>query len=276
MFAEFRKRSELILPLERLDAEETLLAALDYENSVLIRDMNAKLQIIWTLPRPDQDRVVAIMRSPKLQKWITATTSSALLVNGNHRRSTMQQPTSFICAKLIHSIMPSLSNVEPQSDTTIALAFFCGEHLRAVDPDSRVDVMMRSLLAQLLLAYPHFDLRIVRRVRSIHYDDVNDLCDLFEMLVAQLPPRIIVFCMLDAISFYENTKRVCEEAEIVIEALVDIVERTKDGGCAFKLLLMSPWNSRVLYKKMHDQEGDVLWVPAKVPSQGGFTEAKWI
>ena len=38
---------------------------------------------------------------------------------------------------------------------------------------------------------------------------------------------------------------------------------------------MSAWNSRVLYKEMVDQEGDVVWMPGKVPAQGGFTGMKW-
>ena len=61
----------------------------------------------------------------------------------------------------------------------------------------------------------------------------------------------------------------------MVQTLVDVVERTKESGCAFKLLLMSPWNSRMLYKEMLDQEGDVIWMPAKVPAQGGFTGMKW-
>ena len=67
----------------------------------------------------------------------------------------------------------------------------------------------------------------------------------------------------------------CEEARIALQALVDVVEQTKENGCTFKLLLMSSWNSRVLYKVMLDQEGDVVWMPAKVPAQGGFTGMKW-
>ena len=61
-----------------------------------------------------------------------------------------------------------------------------------------------------------------------------------------------------------------------MQTLTDVVERTKEGGeCAFKLLLMSSWNSHVLYKDMLDQDGDVVWMPARVASQGGFTAMKW-
>lgn len=262
----------LTLALERRRFRQQLLTGLEYEDSVLELDVETNLQTIWTLPRQDQDRVVAIMRSHKLQSWITATESSALFVNANHKGSRRQQPTSFICAKLVDSIMP---RVEPESQMTLPLAFFCCEHLQKDDPDCGPAGMMRNILAQLLLAYRDFDLRTIQRMQNLDYDDVNDLCDIFDILITQLPQYIVVFCIIDAISFYEDNATVCEEASIVVQTLVNVVERSKENGCAFKLLLMSPWNSRTLYKDMLDQEGDVIWMPAKVPAQGGFTGMKW-
>ena len=79
----------------------------------------------------------------------------------------------------------------------------------------------------------------------------------------------VVFCIVDAISFFEDNESVCAEANVVVQALVDVVERTKDGGRRFKLLLLSPWNSRVLYRNM--------WFDYQVksPAQGRFTGLKW-
>lgn len=263
-------------PSERRRFRQQLLTGLEYEDSVLEQDLEAKLRTIWTLPRQDQDRVVAIMRSHKLQSWITATESSALFINANHKGSTRQQPTSFICAKLVDSIIPSPGNSsQPESQMTLPLAFFCGEHLQKDDPDSGPAGLLRNILAQLLLAYRGFDLRTIQRMQNLNYDDVNDLCDICDILIMQLPQYIVVFCIIDAISFYEDSAPVCEEASIVVQTLVDIVERTKGSGCAFKLLLMSPWNSRVLHKDMLDQGRDVVWMPAKMPAQGGFTAMKW-
>lgn len=111
---------------------------------------------------------------------------------------------------------------------------------------------------------------------SLNYNSVDVLCDVFDILIAQLPAYIVVFCIIDSISFYEDSSAVCEEARVAVQALADVVERTREvGGCAFKLLVMSPWNSHVLYKDMLDQEEDVVWMPAKVPAQGGFTAMKW-
>ena len=256
---------------ERRAFRQQLLTGLEYEDSVLEQDVKAKLETIWTLPRHDQDRVMAIMRSHKLQKWITSTDSSALFINANHKGSARQQPTSFISAKLVDSMTPSSSSALHEPRLTLPLAFFCGEHLQKDDPDSEPAGMMRSLLAQLLLAYRDFDLRTIQRMQHLDYDDVNDLCNIFDLLITQLPPYILVFCILDAISFYEDSATVCEEASVIVRALVDATEQT---ACTFKLLLMSSWNSRTLYKDMLDQQ-DVIWMPAKVPAQGGFTAMKW-
>ena len=266
----------LMRALERRRFRQQLLTGLEYEDSVLEQDVEAKLQTIWRFPRQDQDRVVAIMRSHKLQNWISNTESSALFINANHKGSTWQQPTSFICAKLVDLIMPSPSNrAQPESQMTLALAFFCSEHLQKEDPDCGPAGMMRNILAQLLLAYRDFDLRTIQRMQNLDYDDVNDSCDVVDILITQLPQYIVVFCIIDAISYYEDNATVCEEASIVVQTLVDVVERTKESGCAFKLLLMSPWNSSALCKDMLDQDGDVIWMPVKVLAQGGFTGMKW-
>ena len=114
---------------------------------------------------------------------------------------------------------------------------------------------------------------------SLDYTSTTSLCSIFSLLISQLPPYIVVFCIIDSITFFEDNTDICSEASTAVQTLTDIVERTKEekgrGGCVFKLLLTSSWNSRVLYKEMVDQKEDVVWMPAKVPPQGGFTGMKW-
>ncbi|KAH9224701.1 hypothetical protein DL95DRAFT_516944 [Leptodontidium sp. 2 PMI_412] len=266
--------SESRLNRDRSMTQDALLSAFDYESSVIDRDVAACLRGIWASPRPDQDRVVAMMKHPKLHRWITGNDSSALFMNANYKGA-RRQSTSFVSAKLIDSIHPSGIKPQHQPSGTFALSFFCGEHLGVDDPDSGVDGMMRSLLSQLLLAYPDFDLFYIDRMRNLDYEQVDDLCEMFYVLIAQLPPDVIVFCIVDSIGFFEEKDLLCKDAELVVQQFVDIVARTQDYGCTFKLLLTSPWNSRVLYKNMPSNEDDVVWMPTKVPSQGGFTGMKW-
>lgn len=214
------------------------------------------------------------MQSPKLHRWITETNSSALFVNANCK-SFRKQQISFISAKLVDSIQPPSLKSQHRPNSVFALSFFCGEHQRSDDPDWGVDGMMRSLLGQLLLSYPNFDLYDIERMHDISYDRVEDLCRMFYMLISQLPKHIVVFCVIDSISFFEDKEELCDECELVMEELTYIIEQTQHRGCTFKLLLTSQWNSRVLYKVLPDQERDVLWMPSKVPSKGGFTGMKW-
>ena len=134
---------------------------------------------------------------------------------------------------------------------------------------------MRSLLAQLLIAYPSFDLEAIQRMKAIQSDDVNELCECFLTLIEQLPADLVIFCVVDSINLFEDNTRWREEARYVVQALIELSEDTKERGCVFKLLLMSSWNSRVLYREMRDQKADVLWMPLRVPSSGGFTAMGW-
>ncbi|KAL6718249.1 hypothetical protein ACLMJK_004337 [Lecanora helva] len=270
--------SEAKLREVRHRAREAALYVLDYEDEVLARDMEAKLRMVWTLPRSEQNRILAIMHSPQLRQWMTTPHSSALFVNGNYQGPKWQQPTAFISAKLLDSFPPHSSDLRFDNSPIIHLAFFCGDHPHrkdSRDPDCCLDGMMRNLIAQLLLSYPEFDIETLQNLRDLRYNDIDQLCNAFAALIEQLPSSFTVFCVLDGVSYYEDSRVACEEAGCVLQALVDIAERTTGGGLAFKLLLMSPWASRILYRNMINQDTDVLWTPVIVPQFGEFTVPAW-
>jgi hypothetical protein len=75
---------------------------------------------------------------------------------------------------------------------------------------------MRILLSRPLLAYLQFDLNYVNDILNINYNEVDDLCRIFYHLVAQLPPHITVFYILDSISFFEEDEVLSEESELVL------------------------------------------------------------
>ncbi|OJD18718.1 hypothetical protein AJ78_01255 [Emergomyces pasteurianus Ep9510] len=267
-----RAVSESNLVQDYLAAKNELLSDFDYESSVVRNDIETSLDTIWALPRSDQDRAVAVMQSPKLHHWITESSSSALLVNFNDPKKTAA--TSFISAKLTHSIQSDV--IDPHYPRNIfALFFLCEEHMRPDDPDYGVSGMMRNLIGQLLVAYPDFGMSVIKQIQRTDQEDINSLCQIFHMMIAQLPPHVTVFCVLDAITVYEQSNSLREEGEFVVQELMDMVQWTKDHGCDFKILLTSAWNSHVFYKHVPDRQKDVIWMPAKVPPQGGFTKMKW-
>ncbi|EEH10615.1 conserved hypothetical protein [Histoplasma capsulatum G186AR] len=267
-----RAVSEANLVQDYLDAKNELLSDFDYESSVVRNDIDASLEAIWALPRCDQDRAVAVMQSPKLHSWITESSSSALLVNFNDPKKAAS--TSFISAKLTHSIQSDV--IDPHYPRNIfALFFLCAEHIRPDDPDYGVSGMMRNLIGQLLIAYPDFGMSVIKQIQRTGQDDIRSLCQIFHMMIAQLPPHVTVFCVLDAITVYEQNGLLQEEGEYAVQELMSMVQWTKDHGCDFKILLTSAWNSHVFYKYVPDRQKDIIWIPAKVPPQGGFTRMKW-
>lgn len=133
--------------------------------------------------------------------------------------------------------------------------------------------MMRSIIGQLLLSYEGFDTSNIQTWTKVDYNDVELLCSMFNGLVSQLPAHMIVFCVLDSIAPFEKKRSLLEESTLVVQKLVDMVDRPRDCCCTFKLLLTSQWTSHELYMIVDSR--DVVWMPAKVPAQGGYTALKW-
>lgn len=252
---------------------EEIIVILDYEESVPQGDIKAILRIAWTLPRSAQDRAVTLMQSPKLHAWIASTEPSILLVNGNYNASARQSPLSFVCAKLVDSIQPVSQENRARTPSIFAHAFFCGLHMKSKDPDSGLGGLMRSLLAQLLVTYPDFNLSIIQRLRDIDSNSVSSLCEIFSTLIMQIPPQTMVFCMIDGITLHESSASQTEDVHKVVQTLVALTRSCKEHGCILKVLLTSPGNSRAVYKDL--DKADVMWMPRNVGSQGGFTSMKW-
>ncbi|KAL4942964.1 hypothetical protein BDV06DRAFT_221656 [Aspergillus oleicola] len=261
-----------------LRSRDHAFSTLSYTASILEKDLKTNLHGIWQLPLPYQNRVIATMQTPKLHTWITTATSSALFLNLNAPTTSPAHALSacsFIPAKLIQSI-----SAQP-SENIIILAFFYGAHARTSDSHSGPCGVLRSFIAQLLESHPRFDLQTVRSIAQLNEDDTSGLCEIFYDLVHQLPPDIVVFCIVDAVTEFEDRMAIRESGEKVVQMLLRIVETcSKEGDpyrerCGFKLLLTSPGNSRRLWRLISAEVGDVVWMPEHVPSLGGFTVGKW-
>lgn len=248
-----------------LKAQNSAVKALDYDPSVVDRDLEASLQDIRKLPKSDQARVIATMQIIKSHDWMTTSKSSVLFINFN--TSSNGKSSSFIPAKLVQSVNTCGFNND------FAISFFCNAHLK--DPENRVAFMMRSFIAQLLRFYEDFDVDTLHLIRLLDVTDVHTLCQTFYQLILQLPSNVVPFCIADAVTSYETRDFEADASEIAVARLIDIVRKTREHGCVFKLLLTSVKNSHRLYKLMPDQTKDVVWMPSRVSSTGGFTTGKW-
>ncbi|KAF1964949.1 hypothetical protein BU23DRAFT_629457 [Bimuria novae-zelandiae CBS 107.79] len=217
---------DMIMIKERARSRKALLEALDTKDSTTPNDISVNLRMAWALSKDTQSRIMALMQDPKLHRWIVTPHSTAPFVNGNCSAAAQRSP------------MPYRAH-PPQR------------------PRQRPAGMLRNLIAQLLLAYPNFELTTVRKIRSLDYEDIDDLCDIFERLIAQVPGHIIVFCIIDAVGVFEEDKAQRRDARTVMETLVDLTE-VEEGMCTFKLLATCSWNSTSLYKVFENQENGLV------------------
>ncbi|KAJ5938687.1 hypothetical protein N7466_001821 [Penicillium verhagenii] len=252
---------------EYLKARDDCLEALNYDNLIIARDISTSLREVWRISRIEQDRIATIIQSTKLSTWIITSNSSALFINCNS--SGDERVSSFTFAKLVESITAY------DNHQVIALSFFCGAHRRREDRDTGVVGLMRSLISQLLIAYPEFSLKTLDQIPKIQLADVSALCQVFHRLIHELPSDTLVFCIIESVTTFETGTALLEESILTVSKLVEIVQETDKYSCIFKLLFSSPRNSQTLHKLMPDRTSDVVWIPNRVQASGGFTFAKW-
>ena len=221
-----------------------VLDLLSYDESQSYKDIDRCRQDGQTMSVASKDRASYVARSQKLKYWlVNARTSTALLILGNSSEAdTLSSPLSFIAAELAHNCV--------ETDSTKALAYFCGQHTDSWrDPRANATGLIVSLITQ-LLSQPGeesvdamFNLAFIddEMCRLIRQDDIEALCDLFKTLVLQIKTFKVVMCVIDTISIYETAERRALTS-YVLAVLMEIVEETggNDKGVVFKLLITEP------------------------------------
>ncbi|KAH8589240.1 hypothetical protein B0O99DRAFT_746143 [Bisporella sp. PMI_857] len=239
-----------------------ILSVLAHKKDISEVDLHQSLRSLNTLSRSDQDRAVWVMKSSALCSWLPSTTSSMLYINGSCPSTRTHSPITSVCAHLIYSLKSKIK------DKTIILHFFCGQHLSpATDLNATPVRLMNSLLAQLLLQRPNFKIS-QRDLIDTSPTSLESVQCLFKNLLLQLEEELMVFCIIDGISFYEDVTRVVEIRE-VMHALRELVTRKEESGPIFKVLLTSSTRIRNLPEIV--EKGEVLNVPREVRSQAGLS-----
>jgi hypothetical protein len=234
-----------------------ILGVLGHERDVSQTDLLHSLRGVSTMSRIEQDRAVWTMKSEKLRSWMLSSSSSTLLINGACPSTRARSPITFVCARLIDSLKAN--------DKFLVIHFFCGQHLSsATDPNANPLGITNSLLAQLLIQYPDFEISN-HDLADLSPNTLGSVEGLFEQLVSQLPPTLMLFCIIDGISLYEDPARLAETRK-VMHGLTGLVER-RDGP-VFKLMLTSP--TRIKYLPERVTSDEVLTVPRELAPQAGF------
>ncbi|EKJ77467.1 hypothetical protein FPSE_02340 [Fusarium pseudograminearum CS3096] len=197
----------------------------------------------------DRGRAQQIVTMSLFRSWIDSAQSTKLLIHGSFRAAGDVSPLSTLCTVL--------SLTFRQTGRFISLVFFCGRHLVWDDYHGGA-VMIRSLIAQVLRQYPtqYLSPEVHSCLRNM--GDIDTLCDLFRILLGQIPPSIPVVCLIDGINRYE-TEEYLDDMATVILRLVELVDVSSHGrNTCFKLLLASSLPTREVQRVFGGDQNALL------------------
>ena len=215
------------------------MKSLSFSPDDLATTVKASLRYGHGASLAERDRANWIMNSQRMCTWLTCTTSSTLLVNGNGEHKKIS-PLSLITALLVQSLT--------KSDVPV-LHFFCGHNTSSPAGPS---CLISSLTAQLLTHYD-FNLATMQHPRKSAPKTTRELCTLFEDLLAQLPDDALLFILIDGITYFENADRRGEMCFIIKQ----LHKMAQGAGALVNILLMAPGKSRYVAKVLQNEsEGD--------------------
>ncbi|KAF4916795.1 hypothetical protein CGCVW01_v010022, partial [Colletotrichum viniferum] len=198
----------------------------------------------------DNGKAQQLLENRLFSSWMSFQGSSKLLVHDNLEPPYDITSLSVVCTLLTHML-------RRPGGTSISLVFFGGRHL-AGDVYNGGSAMIRSLISELLFQsglYP-FQYDSEYSVEDLERDDIEFLCDIFTWLIRRLPGNSNVFCIIDGISLYEQ--RFMQGMDVVVLALVELVEDDYDGRASLKLLITSPQPTYKVRKVFDSHPAELL------------------
>lgn len=215
-----------------------------------LEDLHETLFVDPTVYDEAQDRVAYILQSQEVETWLNAPRSAALMINGGENDHSTVSATSLFTAMMVRSLSASKPGV--------VLYWFCGQR-----QDLSIQQMLSSLIGQL----------IDGSSKAIHMpnpsqfgraDNVRDLTRLLWLLIDEQLRRTSVYCILDAVSFYEDQYRTEDLCHVFdrVSALAYRVRR--DSGNHLKLLVTSPTRASDVEESPGAKEAVVLNAPDEV------------
>jgi hypothetical protein len=187
------------------------------------------------VPEVQRARSEQLIRTRQVRDWMSAPASSQLLIHGDYDRRAYISGLTLFCKSLAESLAE-------RAPRLLRVLFFCGLH---VDPPtingySGGRAMIQSFICQLLCQHD-FSGRLLHHQISqdrIHRGDIDESCELFELLVRNLPSEVVLFCIVDGIIYYER-EEFKEDMERVLRSVLQ-VSSDNSTSAAVKVLITSP------------------------------------
>jgi hypothetical protein len=245
---------------------EELLKRFEYDASLIPRDCTNLLKLNPGKDDLDEDRLMAMIQSPRLRSWLAIDESSTLLINGQGR-PTPKSEVSYTAAKLFESLI----RIAAEQPSVVALAYFCGQHRRLSDVYANPSELIMSLLLQIIDRYRGFlQGELERCLQDVDPRNVVSLCQAFHRLVGRLPNDIFLYVVVDGLSFFTDPADRGEQTATIIHQLVGLhAESTK---ATVKLLFTCP--TRASFVEDIFEEEEIVNLPRN-PKPSQWSQSRW-
>ncbi|KAG5775305.1 hypothetical protein H9Q73_011019 [Fusarium xylarioides] len=207
--------------------------------------------------RRDQGRAEHLVENAQFKQWVVTTSSTELLIHGHMKPSrTSVTPLSLFSAAIVRNLR--------QVDRFCAVAFFCGQHTTDLDDPLIGGIgLIKSLTTQLLRQHSFDDADLDKVAQEVNLpllkrgvEDIDELCQLFVVLVRRLHSDKTLFCVIDSVNVYEDEDMM--QGMYVEKVLFEILQLTHDPRVKthVKILFTSPTATNTIWKAF--KEKDVL------------------
>jgi hypothetical protein len=201
--------------------------------------------------RRDQGRAEHLVENAQFKQWVVRTSSTELLVHGHMKPSrTSVTPLSLFSAAIVRSLR--------QVDRFCAVAFFCGQHTDLDDPLTGGIGLIKSLTTQLLRQHRFDDADLDKVAQEVNLPlmkrGVEELCQLFTVLVRRLRNDTTLFCVIDSVEVYEDEDIM--QGMHVEKVLFEILQLTDDPRLKthVKILFTSPTDTNTIRKAFNEMD----------------------
>ena len=222
-----------------------LLRLLDEDPQRVSSDIEEVIRDSQHLDAPTHARGQMLMQHRTFKDWLALAHSKTLLVDGNALSSMERISAMSVVSALLAQNLPN--------EVASTIAYFCGMHAGEGNIYNGAANLVRSLLAQIIDRYK-LDTTFLESsaYNELQNLDIRRLCDLFVEMVKKLPYGVVLFCIIDGITWLEEDeclKEVC----YVVEALSSLT-RDPEVRAVFKLLFTSPLASHYVKEYVYPDE----------------------
>jgi hypothetical protein len=227
---------------------EQLITLLNVPLEKEVRDLNFVLRQNKEFDSTSKSYGAMVISSPRFQRWVAASEKDLIYVEGHldPSRFGRTSPISYFCA--------NLAQLFGDSATSITLHFFCGQHVAFNDDLQGPRGLIRSLLTQLLKIWPSdllYGLDFAGFIGNHESIPMGDLCQIFELLLRQVPIHSTVFCIIDDLAQFEKDR--WDEDYWHFLRMLGTLILGQESGMKFKVLITSSTKSKRLQEHVPEE-----------------------